>query len=94
MARVRLQEKVVYRSFGSETVLLNLTTGQYHGLKGSGGRMLEVLAETPDLDDAAAQIASEYGQPVERIRQDLGELCDQLAARSLITIDDGPAPAE
>ena len=41
--KVRLSENVVFRSFGSETVLLNLKSGQYHGVRGSGGRMLEVL---------------------------------------------------
>jgi hypothetical protein len=79
----------VFRSFGNETVLLNLSTGQYHGLKGSGGRMLEVLAETPNLDEAAARIAAEYDQPLERVSRDMRSLCDSLAERSLVEIDDG-----
>ena len=49
MQSVRIPKHVVFRSFGSETVLLNLSTGQYHGLRGTGGRMLEVLAEIPKL---------------------------------------------
>ncbi len=89
MPSVHLADNVVFRSFGSETVLLNLTTGQYHGLTGSGGRMLEVLAETPDLDAAAAALAAEYDHPLDEISRDLRELCDALAERSLIEISDG-----
>jgi hypothetical protein len=87
MTKIRISENVVYRSFGSETVLLNLKTGQYHGLKGAGGRMLQVLAERGDLDEAAAQVAREYDHPVEIVTKDLSELCDALAERSLVEID-------
>ena len=34
---------VVYRTFVTETVALNIETGQYHGLNATAGRMLEVL---------------------------------------------------
>jgi hypothetical protein len=93
MTRVRLSESVVFRSFGSETVLLHLTTGQYHGLKGAGGRMLEVLTESGDLDAAARRIADEYGHPLEVVTRDLTELCAALAERSLVELDDGGSPA-
>jgi Coenzyme PQQ synthesis protein D (PqqD) len=89
--KVRLSENVVFRSFGSETVLLNLKSGQYHGVKGSGGRMLEVLAETGDVDACAQLIADEYGHPLEDVSRDLNELCDALAKRDLIEIDDEAA---
>jgi hypothetical protein len=88
MPTVRIPENVVFRSFGSETVLLNLKTGQYHGLKGAGGRMLEVLAETPDLETAAKRIADEYDQPLEVISEDMTNLCAALAERSLVAIDE------
>jgi hypothetical protein len=93
MPTVRLSENVVFRSFGSETVLLNLTTGNYHGLKGSGGRMLEVLVEQPDLDTAAQRLAEEYGHPVEEVKKDMLELCRTLAERSLLEIEDQGATA-
>jgi hypothetical protein len=89
MTSVRLSKNVVFRSFGTETVLLNLSTGQYHGVKGSGGHMLEVLADTGDLDEAARKLAAEYSHPVEEITRDMTELCDALAKRSLVEIDEG-----
>lgn len=89
MTRIHLSENVAHRSFGEESVLLNLTTGQYHGVRGSGGRMLEVLVARADLDQSAQEIADEFGQPVERVRADMRRLCDELAARSLVVIEDG-----
>jgi hypothetical protein len=90
MTEVRLSDDVVFRSFGSEMVLLNLKTGQYHGLKGSGGRMLEVIAEVGDLDQAALQIADEYGAAPEVVTNDMRRLCQELAERSLVVL--GPEP--
>jgi hypothetical protein len=90
MPTVRIPDHVVFRSFGNETVVLNLSTGQYHGVRGVGGRMLEVLAVTRDLDEVALQIAEEYEYPVEEVSRDLIELCAKLAERSLIELDEHP----
>lgn len=84
MSRVRLADNVVHRSFGDETVLLNLDTGQYHGLRGSGGRMLELLEELGDPTAAAERVASEFGHPVADVRRDLDALCRQLEERALL----------
>jgi hypothetical protein len=87
MAKVRLSDHVVHRSFGSETVVLNLDTGQYHGLRGSGGRMLELLDETGDPEASARRLAAELEHPLEEVRRDLDELCRALAERSLLIIE-------
>lgn len=84
MPRVRLLDDVVYRSFGAETVLLNLKSGQYHGLRGSGGRMLELLAETGDTDETARRVAEEFGRPLEEVSHDLDELWQALRSRELV----------
>jgi hypothetical protein len=88
MPRVRLSDNVVHRSFGAETVLLNLDTGQYHGLRGSGGRMLEVLSDTPDVDAAAKRLATEFSHPLEAVRADMAELCRALEQRRLVVIEE------
>lgn len=86
-ARVRVPEHVVHRGFAAETVVLNLQTGKYHGLNPTAGRMLEVLESENSVGEAAARIASEYGQPTEQIENDLLALCADLAERDLIEID-------
>jgi Coenzyme PQQ synthesis protein D (PqqD) len=90
-SRITVPQHVVYRSFPSETVVLNLETGQYHGLNATAGRMLEALERALCLRDAAVAVAGKYEQPQEVVEQDLCELCDLLLARGLIEID-GDSP--
>lgn len=86
-ARVRLPEHVVHRGFAAETVVLNLQTGKYHGLNPTAGRMLEALESEDSVGHAAAEIASQYGQPIDQVEQDLCELCADLVERGLIEVD-------
>ncbi len=83
---IRIPDHVVHRRFPAETVLLNLETGQYHGLNPTGGRMLEVLAEVGTIDEAARRLAAEYEQPEDELRTDLRTFCAGLADRGLIEI--------
>jgi coenzyme PQQ synthesis protein D (PqqD) len=89
---VSVPEHVVYRPFPAETVLLNLETGKYHGLNPTGGRMLEVVQKADTVRQAASELAEEYDQPLERIQEDLCQLCAKLADRGLVEID-GPGNA-
>lgn len=86
---VRIPQHVVHRTFVSETVVLNLATGKYHGLNPTGGRMLEVLERTPRIEDAAALIAEEFQVPLEQVRSDLLTFCNNLAELGLIEISAG-----
>lgn len=92
-ATVHVPKHVVYRSFEAETVLLNLNTGQYHGLNRTGGRMLELLEETAgDVREAIDRLAGEYGEQPADIEDGLASFCAGLAERGLIEVDaDGDA---
>jgi hypothetical protein len=90
-ARITVPQHVVYRSFPSETVVLNLQTGKYHGLNATAGRMLEALEQAPCLRDAAASVALEYQLPAEGVESDMRALCSMLLDRGLVEIDDPPA---
>jgi len=90
-ARIRVPQHVVYRSFPSETVVLNLQTGKYHGLNATAGRMLEALEKAPCVRDAAAAVADGYEQSQPVVEKDMCELCRLLLDRGLIEIDGGPA---
>jgi hypothetical protein len=85
--RVRIPEHVVHRTFGEQTVLLNLSTGQYHGLNRTGRRMFELLEDRGTLDGVAAQLAAEYQRPEAEIAADLVDLCAALSERGLLEID-------
>jgi Coenzyme PQQ synthesis protein D (PqqD) len=86
--RVGVPHHVVFRDFVSETVLLNIETGQYHGLNPVAGRMLTVLDSVGSVEAAAQQLAKEFEQPLERIAEDLSGLCEGLLHRNLLEIRD------
>jgi hypothetical protein len=90
-AKIAVPQHVVYRSFPTETVVLNLQTGKYHGLNATAGRMLEALERTSCLRDAAAAVALEYQLPAETVERDMCALCSMLLDRGLVEIDDPPA---
>jgi coenzyme PQQ synthesis protein D (PqqD) len=87
-ARVSLPRHVVHRSFAAETVVLNLETGRYHGLNHTAGRMLAALERHGAVRAAAVELADAFERPLEQIEQDLCGLCEQLAERGLLEIDD------
>ena len=84
--RIELPQHVVYRSFPSETVVLNLQTGKYHGLNPSAGRMLEAVERAASVGDAVAEVAAEFEQPQSVIERDMCELCRLLLDRGLVEI--------
>jgi hypothetical protein len=79
-------EHVVSRSFAEETVVLNLKTGQYHGLDTVGGRLFELLQRSRTIGAAASQLATEYGRPVDEVEPDVLEFCRELEQRGLIVL--------
>lgn len=84
----RIPDHVVHREFPEETVILNLQTGQYHGLNATAGRMLGALEVADSIRAAVAALAREFGMPYEEINRDLLELCDALSDRGLLELDD------
>jgi hypothetical protein len=90
-SKIKVPQHVVYRSFPSETVLLNLHTGKYHGLNATAGRMLDELARTASVREAAAALVASYGQPQDVIERDLCALCASLLERGLVETDGSPA---
>lgn len=87
-AKVKLPQHVVYRTFPTETVVLNLQTGKYHGLNPTAGRMLETLERADSVLDAATVAAEEYEQPQASTEGDMCRLCSSLLERGLIEIDE------
>ena len=89
--RARIPEHVVHRDFEEETVVLNLETGQYHGLNVTARRMLAALVEAGSIAVAAAALEKDLGASRSRIERDLVHLADALVARGLLQFDDARA---
>lgn len=84
--RPRVPQHVVRRTFPSETVVLNLDTGIYHGLNLAAGRMLEALEHAPTVADALATLARAFPEAGDRLEADLCALCERLAACGLLEV--------
>jgi hypothetical protein len=89
-AKVKVPQSVVFRSFPTETVVLNLQTGKYHGLNPTAGKMLQALTEAPSVREAAAAVAAEYEAPAATIEVDICDLCQNLLERGLVERDEAP----
>jgi hypothetical protein len=86
-ASATVPEHVVFRSFEAETLLLNLETGQYHGLNATGGRMLELLKETGgEVRQSVEQLAKEYEMDPATIATDMADFCLSLEERGLLEV--------
>ncbi len=86
-SRIQIPAHVVYRRLPTETVVFNLRTGKYHGLNDTAGDMLEALARTGDMREAASIVAAEYGRPQSVIERDMRALFDGLLKRGLVERD-------
>jgi hypothetical protein len=86
-AKIKVPQHVVYRSFPSETVVLNLQTGKYHGLNATAGHTLETLERAACVRDAAFALAERYEQPQEMVEKDVCDLCHALLERGLVEVD-------
>jgi coenzyme PQQ synthesis protein D (PqqD) len=85
-ASVTLPRHVVHRPFPTETVILNLETGKYHGVNPTGGRMLAVLLDRREVRAAAEVLANEFKRPLAEIAADVCAFCRDLSARGLIEL--------
>lgn len=85
-AQITIPQHVVHRAFPTETVLLNLNTGKYHGLNPTAGRMFEVLEATENLQAAASRLSTDFELPPEVVEADLNDLCVGLVERGLLEV--------
>ena len=79
-----IPDDVVFEVLGDEAVLLNLRTGVYFRLNGTGTRIWQVIEERGRADAAAEVVAREYEVDPEVARRDVAVLVDALAERQLL----------
>lgn len=84
---LRIPEHVVSRTFEEETVLLNLSSGQYHGVNATGNAMIEALREEGTARAVAARMAQEFEMPLEHMEADVVEFVAALLERGLVEVE-------
>ena len=84
--KIQLPKEVVWTKLGEEVAILDSQTGTYFGLDAVGSRIWCLMAEGMAIDEVVSTLLSEYGVDEQRVRDDLHELIEKLAARSLVKI--------
>jgi hypothetical protein len=84
--RVEVPSHVLVRFLENESVLLNLETESYYGLDEIGTRMWQVVTAAPSIENAHAELLSEFDVEAELLRQNLSELLGRLVDDGLLRV--------
>ena len=84
--RVEVPKDVLVRFVEKETVLLNLDTECYYGLDETGTRMWQVVTAAPSIEEAYAELLSEFDVEAELLRQHFSDLLGRLADLGLLRV--------
>lgn len=88
-ARLAPRPDVIFRTVGTEAILLNLEGGLYFGLDDVGTRIWTLLANH-DGEGVSRQLTDEFDVTLDQARADVGSLIDQLVGRGLLAPIDEP----
>jgi hypothetical protein len=75
---------VLSRDLDGEAVLLDLRSGRYFGLNGTGARVWALLKDGLERVDIAEQLVEEFDVDVDTARADVDAFVDTLIERALI----------
>jgi hypothetical protein len=75
---------VLCQELDGETVLLDLASGSYYSLGGTGSRIWELLAAGGAPEDIVARLVEEYAAPPEQIARDVDGLLTELERHGLV----------
>jgi hypothetical protein len=77
-------EHVIERPLGERTVLLNLRSGEYYSLNGTGSFFWKGLVKGESLSQLVSQAQRAFQQPLEVLEADLTALVGELERLGLI----------
>ena len=78
-------DRVVHETIENETILIDLDTGIYYSLTGSGAEIWELLSAGVGLAEAAAVMRRRYPLEGERPQDELHRLARELVDEGLLT---------
>lgn len=78
--------KVAWRVFDNQGVVLDTTASRIFGINQSGARLWELLQKPITYDDLVSTFALEFDRTPEEIQADVAEFIDDLHKRGLVEI--------
>ena len=89
--RFKINETLVTsKIIDGEAIIINLSSGMYFSLDKTGGVVWQLIGGGYSLDECADVLSQRCSVPVERTREDVSRLVDELAAQNLVV----PAEAD
>lgn len=83
--RFRLKEgDVIFESFDAEVVAIQLATGAYHSISGSGIDAFLLLSSEPTIAELAEALAAKYDASSDRIAEDIESFLEKLQKEALV----------
>lgn len=94
-AKISRATGAVFRelSAGEGAVILNLESGQYHGVNQVGVLVWQLLDASPTFDELVAGVREHVADAPESVCADISVYVDALVDRGLATVEAPPAPA-
>ena len=81
-----IPEHIVARPVGNETVILNLSTGNYSGLDPVGARVWQLLAAGHSVPNVVSTMLGEFDVSEDQLTQDVSVLIESLVSRGLVEV--------
>ncbi len=95
MMRFRVDTpQVVSETIQGETIVINLGTGTYYSLQGSGAAIWEGAAQGATIDEILDELAARYDGSRDEFAEATSTLIDTLRSEGLIVPADGLQPSE
>lgn len=77
-------DDVAGKVIDGEAIIINLKTGAYYSLDGTGGEVWSLVETRHDVAEIVAYMAERYGIDEDRCRSDVERLIDQLVEENLV----------
>jgi len=84
--RVEISDGVIWRDLGGDVVILNVETGVYFGLDGSGGQIWRELVEHGSVEKTFQSLKQQFDVEPDELRRDLDALVNQFVQKRLVQL--------
>jgi hypothetical protein len=84
-------KRVVHETIDGESIVIDLASGNYHSLAGSGSAIWTMLAAGCDVNYVVAELCRIYDGDADEIRQAVDTIAHRLVAEGLLTPSDRSA---
>ena len=84
--RVEISDGVIWRDLGGDIVILNVETGVYFGLDGSGGQIWRELAKHGSIEKTFESLRQRFDAESDELRRDIDEMVNQFVQKRLVRL--------